>query len=138
MSRTSNHQERRSGIVLLSIIVVIALCMTLFGLWAQAAVRDHHRIQGEAYRFEAGRLAESGVARAIVRRAADADYASETWSISAADLGGTQAGAVEITIETVGGVERIRAIAKFPADAVHQAQVTKTSELPVTSRENES
>jgi hypothetical protein len=142
MVRTFRHRDRRSGIVLVSIIVVIALCMALFGLWAQAAVRGHHRLQGEAYRFEAGRLAESGVARAIARRAADASYATETWSIPAAELGGAYAGNVQITIENIGDddrtVERIRAVAKFPADAVHQAQVTRTIELPVSNRENES
>ena len=118
------------GFVLVAVIVVLALAMALFGLWAQAAIREHRWLDGEALRLEAGRLAESGVARGIARRAVDPDYASETWQVPAAELNGHHAAKVQIRITPADAALRVAVTADFPAGAVRRARVTKQVEIP--------
>jgi hypothetical protein len=117
------------GFVLVAILVVLALAMALFGLWAQSAVREQRWLDGEALRLEALRLAEAGVARGIARRAIDPDYANETWRIPAADVGGRHAAEVRIRVTPEGAALRIAATADFPAGAVRRARVTKQIEI---------
>jgi len=139
MNRKPSLRSRTNqGFILIAVIVVLSLSMALFGLWAQAAVRSHHFLLGEALRMEAGRLAESGIARAAIRRTADPDYVKETWSISAAELDGRHAGEVRLKVEPIEGGYRIESTAKYPMDAVHQAQVTKRIEIRNPAVENES
>ena len=125
--KTNSPNDR--GFVLVSVIVVIALAMALFGLWAQAAVREQRWLDGEALRMQAGRLAESGVARGIARRASDPDYASETWQIPAAEFSGRHAAEVQIRVTPADATLHVSATADFPAGAVRRARVTKQIEI---------
>jgi hypothetical protein len=115
--------------MLISVVVVLALSMTLFGLWAQAAIREHRWLEGEALRLQAMRLAESGVARAVERRANDPGYLEETWSIPAAEFQSRNAAEVRIRIEAIGDELHVSATADYPADAVRRARVTKQIEI---------
>jgi hypothetical protein len=125
---------------MVAVIVVFAISMALFGLWAQSAVREHRRLAGHELRVQAGRLAEAGLQRAIARRAANAQYDGETWSIPAAVLGGAHAAEVRIRIAPAADAGRLRveAVAEFPVGAVQRAQVTKHIDIPNQSSGTES
>ena len=115
--------------MLISVIVVLALSMALFGLWAQAAIRQHRWLEGEALRLQATRLAESGVARAISRRASDSSYGNETWSIPAAEFQSRNAAEVRIRIATIGDELHVAATADFPAGTLRRARITKQIDI---------
>jgi hypothetical protein len=139
MRRTyfSIRPARRSFVVV-AVVVVLAMAMTLFALWAQAAVREHRWLDGQALRIEAIRLAEAGLARAEFRHAQDPQYIEETWSIPAADLRGKHAAEVRIRVERLGAALRFTATADFPAGTVRRARVTKQIEItnPATGDES--
>jgi Tfp pilus assembly protein PilX len=122
-------RQAERGFMLISVIVVLALSMTLFGLWAQAAIRQHRWLEGEALRMQATRLAESGVARAIKRRANDRGYTEETWSIPAAEFQSRNAAGVRIRIAAIGDELHVAATADYPADAVRRARITKQIDI---------
>ena len=126
---TPTKLRARPGFVLVAIVVTIALAMGLFGLWAKAAIAQHRWLDGEALRMQAERLAESGVARAIDRHAADPDYSGETWSIPAEELHGRGPAEVRIRVQTTGDEYRVSVTADFPAGAVHRARITKQIEI---------
>lgn len=126
--------------VLIVLIVLFAISMTLFGLWAQSAVREHQRLALEAYRMQAMRLAESGVSRAVARLAADPQYDGERWTVSAADLGGRHAAEVTIRVTSASEASRrhVEAIARYPVDSDRRAQVTRRRDIPNAISGNES
>ena len=116
--------------MLIAVIVVLALSMALFGLWAQAAIQDHRWLEGEALRMQALRLAESGVARAMARHANDSSYGNETWSVPAAEFKSRHAAEVRIRITPASAALQFAATADYPAAAVRRARVTKQIEIP--------
>jgi hypothetical protein len=109
------------------VIVLFAITMGLFGLWAKSAVIEKQRMTSRGYRVQAERLAEAGLARAVARRAADPQYQGEIWSITAAELGGRNGGEVRIRFEPTdnAATQRVEAVAEFPAGAVRQIKFTK-------------
>ena len=125
--KTIRHAQR--GFVMVVVVVLLAMSMAVFGVWARSAVREHRWLDGEALRLEAGRLAEAGVARAIARRAVDPEYAIETWQIAAADLNGRHAAEVRIRITPADAALRVAATADYPAGAVRRARVTNQVEI---------
>jgi hypothetical protein len=126
--------------VLILVIVTTSICLALFGLWAQNLIKEHRRFVNQQYRVQATRLAEAGVRRAMVRRSADPQFKEETWSVPAASLGGARSASVQLRAVPSGDAASIRyeATARFPADAVRRAQITKHIEVPVPSAETES
>ena len=128
--------KRRSGakrgFVLVAVLVLLSLCVTLFGLWARGVLRERSRVAYQLVQAQTVRLAEAGLQRAIARRAADAKYQGETWSVPASDLDKTHAAEVRIQITPNDSDDKVRyeATAEFPAGAVHCAQITKSVELP--------
>jgi hypothetical protein len=119
----------RPGFVLVAIVVMITLAMGLYGLWAKAAIAQHRSLDGEALRMQAERLAESGVARAIDRHAADPDYSGETWSIRVEELYGRGPAEVRIRVQTTGDEYHVSVTADFPAGTVRRARVTKDIDI---------
>lgn len=120
-----NNRRTRPGFVLVTVIVVIVLALTLFGVWAKSAISQRRGLDGIAARMQAERLAESGVARAIERLAAAPDYTGETWSIPADELQRRDSAEVRIQVRTSGDEVRISATADFPAGDARRARVTK-------------
>ena len=122
MRRTQIFIRRtKRGFVVIAVIVVLAMAMALFGLWAQAAVREHRWLDGQALRIEAAELAESGLARAVIRHAQDSGYTEEAWNIPASEFHSQYAATVRIRVEPVGTALRYTATADYPAGAVRRA-----------------
>jgi Tfp pilus assembly protein PilX len=130
---TNKHRPgAKRGFVLIVVIVLLSLCVTLFGVWARAVLRERSRVANQQLQAQAVRLAEAGVHRAIVRLAADGKYQGETWSVPASDLDKTHAAEVRIRIvpNDGDGKTRYEATAEFPVGKLHRAQFTKSVELP--------
>jgi hypothetical protein len=129
----------RNGVILVAVVVVLTISLTLFALWARAALQQHQRITFEQWRMQAVRLAEAGVRRGLARRAADKAFTQETWSLAAEALDQSHAGVVRIRV-MAGPDEstmRCNATAEFPAGAVRRAQVTKRIEIPISTTGDE-
>lgn len=126
----------RRGIVLIAVVALFAISLTLFGVWAQAAVRHQQRIRNQQFRVQAVRLAEAGVRRAVARRLADPQYETEVWRVPAEMLDKSHAAEVRIRVAAGGaaGTLQYEATAEFPAGAVRRAQITRRIETinPVT------
>ena len=133
------HASRRAGFVIVVVVVLFAVSLALFGIWAQAAIGQHRRLRNEQLRLQAVRLAEAGVSRALARRAADPQYMKETWSVPASALGGPRAAEVRIRIEPTAddAALRVEATAEYPAGATRRAQITRRIEIPNTRSESE-
>jgi type II secretory pathway component PulK len=134
------RRAARRGVVLILVIVTVSISMVLFGLWAQNLVKEHRRFTNQQFRMQATRLAEAGVRRAIVRRAAVPAFTEETWSVPAESLGGAHGGSVQIRVISNNDASALQyeATAQYPADAVRRAQVTKRIEIFISSTEDQS
>ena len=84
----------------------------------------------EERRLQAEWLAESGVARAAARVAAERDdYRGETWEITAAALGASDPGRVAIVVAPVKGDDRHRRVdvrADYPVESSRRARVSRS------------
>jgi Tfp pilus assembly protein PilX len=120
----------RRGIVLIAVVALFAISLTLFGVWAKAAVGHQKRLRNQQYRVQAMRLAEAGLRRAVARRLDDSQYDSEVWRIPAAMLDTSNAAEVRIRVKAgeAAGTLLYEATAEFPAGAVRRAQITRRVE----------
>jgi Tfp pilus assembly protein PilX len=124
--RQSTARRRGLSIVpaLACLVVVILFC----GVLIRQVTTHRALVRSEEQRLQADWLAESGLARASARLAADRAYKGETWEIAAADLGGL-AGTVRIEVGDVAGQaarRRVRVEADFPRDGDRRARSSKT------------
>jgi hypothetical protein len=130
----------RHGVAIISVVVLFSISVTLFGVWAQMAIREHRRLESQHKQLQSLRLAEAGLRRAVARRAADPQYNAETWSVPAEQLGGAHAAEVRIRISQTADASALHyeATATFPVDAHRRAQVTKRIDIPAPTSEDES
>ena len=124
--------SHRSGIVLVTVIVVFTVALALFGIWAKAAIAHQRQLRSDAWRLQAVRLAEAGVRRGSAQRAADPQFEEETWTVPANMLDGVHAGQVRIRIAPAADSTTwtVQATAEYPAGSFRRAQVTKQIEIP--------
>jgi type II secretory pathway component PulK len=137
--RTKSVISRR-GIVLVAVVVVFAISLMLFGLWARTAVQQQQQMRSQQYRAQALRLAEAGMRRAVARRAADSQYVEEVWQIPAQLLDQINSAQVRIRVTNEDGADKIsyEATSEFPAGAVRRAQVSRRIEISRPVPEGES
>jgi Tfp pilus assembly protein PilV len=149
LHKTPNHSDKakrtksvisRRGIVLVAVVVVFAISLMLFGLWARTAVQQQQQMRSQQYRAQAVCLAEAGMRRAIARRAADSQYVEEVWQIPAQLLDQINSAQVRIRVMTEVGTDTIKyeATAEIPAGAVRRAQVSRRIEISRPVLEGES
>jgi hypothetical protein len=135
-AKTGKTEASRRGIVLIAVVALFTISLTLFGVWAQAAVRHQQRIRNQQYRVQAVRLAEAGVRRAVARRLAGPQYETEVWRVPAEMLDRSHAAEVRIRVTAGGasGTVLYEATAEYPDGAVRRAQITRRIETinPVT------
>jgi type II secretory pathway component PulK len=130
-ARRRRARPKRSGIVLLAVLVILAVSLTLFGIWARQAVLNRGQLDTQQRRLQAVRLAEAGLKRAIALRAADSKFEEQVWSVPPSDLDQTHAGTVRMAIApgSSKGTLRYQATAEFPVGEVRSIQITKAVEL---------
>jgi hypothetical protein len=110
------------------VLALIAVAMTLFGVWAQASLRQQRQLRHREIELQTHRLAEAGVARARAQLAVNPEFSGETWNIPAEQLGGRHAALV--TLDTERPPNRNDAIvqvtAEYPAGATRRVRHTET------------
>jgi type II secretory pathway pseudopilin PulG len=136
---TSNSRRGMTTIAVLVCLVIITLisgALLKVGLAQRDANRERER------RLQAEWLAESAVDRALARLSLDRNYAGETWSITAGELGlpettaptqstgqaDRKAAVVTIAVEPIAGEanrRRIRVQADYPADPPRRSRHSK-------------
>jgi hypothetical protein len=123
--------SQKRGVVLVAVLVIFSVNLTLFGLWSRAVIRERSSMITEQFRLQARQLAEAGLQRAVARRAADANYMDEVWSVPAAELDTTHAAQVQLRVTSTSDPSRLRyeAVAEFPVGAVRRVRITKSVEL---------
>ena len=91
----------RRGALMLIAMVCVAVAAVVFVSVLRLAVAERRAVRLEAEKVQADWLVESGIERAAARLGADADYAGETWQVSAELLGGKDPAAVRIEVRPV-------------------------------------
>jgi hypothetical protein len=85
-------------------------------------------VDEQACQVQAAWLAESGLERAAWRLAAEADYAGETWALSADQLAAADPAVVQIRVETMPEQPHRRVVhvqADYPDHPQHRARESK-------------
>jgi hypothetical protein len=80
-------------------LIALAVTFSLSAAMLRRAALQHREIQRREWMIQAEWLANSGVTRALAKRRADPKYTEESWDVSAADIGGSDAGRVAIVIK---------------------------------------
>ena len=114
--------DRRAS-VLIVILVCFVVAAAMFAMLARQSLAERRAADVRLWAAQANWIAEAAVKRTTARLAADAKYAGETWTISAAEMGGKQAAQARIHIEPVAGrpgSRLLRIEADYPDDPVHR------------------
>lgn len=118
----SSRPSRRGTAIVMAIVCLSVVALLSVGL-LKLAVESRQLQAASATRLQADWLAESALDRALARLARDANYAGESWKLSAVELALTgrspdQAMAVvEIVVEPVAGQpehRRVRTQVTYP------------------------
>jgi Tfp pilus assembly protein PilX len=75
------------GMTVVAVLVCLIIVTLISGAVLKVNVAQRELARSQERRLQAEWLAESGAQRAVARLARDHDYAGETWSLSAHDLG---------------------------------------------------
>lgn len=78
----------RRGTILLLVLVCVLIAGALMASVVRSTTLRRAQQRQEFARWQASRLADSGLARAAARLASDTNYRGETWDIPAEALGG--------------------------------------------------
>ena len=92
---------KQRGAVLVVVLVCLMMATALFVLVVRQALAERRAIEMRCGGVQALWLAEAGVERAAARLAADPKYAGETWTISTAELGGSDGALVRIEVKAI-------------------------------------
>ena len=124
-SRLQVRLARRRGAFLVIVMICLLLSSLLVGALLKLALLQARQLSQEQLRLQADWLAESGLERAALKLAGDADYPGETWNLEPRDLGGAEAALVTIRVEKEETQTRVRAVtieAVYPADGPLQVR----------------
>ncbi len=145
--RGRQSTRRRGAVLIVAIVCVIVGSAVFLSILKMTAV-GRNVLQSESRRIQAAWLAESGLQRAAARLAADADYAGETWNVSAAQLSSTDPAKVRIDVEPVAEHAHrrlVRVRADYPDDPHYRVRYAKqtvvldlwSADLPVPPSDGE-
>ena len=127
----------RRAVVLMSVLVCLAVAMTLFLAWSKTAAMERKQLRAQQDRLQADLLADAGLDRAAARLLSADDYSGETWQIGAEAFAGRGAATVTIQVESPGEsatVREVRAVAEYPLGLDGRVRRSKkiTIQLPTT------
>lgn len=134
----------RRGTILLLVLVSVLIAGALMVSVVRSTTLRRAQQRQEFARWQASRLADSGLARAAARLASDANYRGETWNIPAEALGG-RPGRVTIALTPDPRGEApwlVSATASWPAleegaSLRARSQVTRAARLHPSGNEGE-
>jgi hypothetical protein len=122
------NPNRRRGAILVVILVCFVVAAGMFVILGRQSVAQRREAETQIWTAQAQWIAEAAFERAAARLTADAKYAGETWTISAAELGGKDGAQARIRVEKVGGWPSLRIVrveADYPDDQVHRSRWSK-------------
>jgi hypothetical protein len=111
---------RSQGLTVVAMLVCLIIVTVVSGAVLKIGLAHRELARAQERRLQAEWLAESGAQRALARLSTNRDYAGETWSLSAQDLGLSEkasesAATVLISVEH-GTADRNRCRVKVTAD----------------------
>lgn len=126
-SSVSAGRHPRSGAFLIIAMICLLLTSALLGRLLQTASIERRQVRLEADVLQAEWLAESALDRAAAKLSADDSYKGETWTLTAKELGGTQAGRAVIRVLPAKSSEQkiLDVVAHYPAEGSHSVQRSK-------------
>ena len=125
---SDRKQRNRRGAILVVILVCFVVAAAMFVTLGRQSVIQRREAETQLWTAQAQWIAEAALERAAARLAADANYSGETWTISAAELGGSDAAKARIHVEKIAGSSGLRMVrveADYPDDPVHRSRWTK-------------
>lgn len=131
------HSRNHRGSTIFAVLVALLVVMALAGLLVQSIVARQRQLRREEQRAQCQWLAESAVERGAARLKRDAEYAGETWHVTAEELATEKAGLVKIQVEPVEGSPNRRQVkieANYPDDPVHRIAVRKRILVDLTPK----
>ncbi|MGD9646189.1 MAG: hypothetical protein AB7U73_10800 [Pirellulales bacterium] len=131
----SRQTLRRRGATTIFLVVSLAVLGVVCAATFQAIALRQRLARHEQYRDQAWWLAEAGLERALARLQVEPSYTSETWHISATELGGASDALVTVQVHAVGeesGRREVVAVADYPvgAGAVRQTRRLSLKQQP--------
>ena len=141
IARVANLSRNRPGMASVAALVVLLVVGLICGVLLKIALARRVEVGREERLLQAAWLAESGLDRAASRLGSSADYAGETWSITAEELGGRGSATVAIAVEKVADQpdrRKVRVQADYPADSRLRARQSReiVVTLPKSPRSN--
>lgn len=122
IGRLSTARVTRQGIVLFTVIAILAVVMIVVGGMLGHLVREHRQCRLRHTQRQCRRLAEAAVARAVALRANDSSYTGEIWTVGAANLSSNHDASVAVRLEG----ETLTATAAYPAGDAPNVRYTET------------
>lgn len=131
MSRIHPNNDRRA-VVLMSVLVCMAVAMTLFLAWLKTAAMERRQLRAQQDRLQAEILADAGLDRAAAQLQSTGDYSGETWQIGAEAFAGRGAATVTIQVkppEENATSRNVHAVAEFPLGG--DARVRRSKQITI-------
>lgn len=93
--------QRRRGMLLISVLICLAVVMTLFAVWLRIVALERRQLVAQRDRMQAEYLARSGVERARAQLAHEPSYLGETWRVDKDSLAARAGATVVIRVTAV-------------------------------------
>jgi type II secretory pathway component PulK len=121
--------SRRRGAALIAAMIAVLLASAIGTILLKTALAQRRTAIREQRRQQSIWLAESAIDRAAAKLSRDGKYAGETWTVSAADLGGRDGARVVIKVagvQSAAGLRTVSVTAEYPHDSPHRSRTTKS------------
>jgi type II secretory pathway component PulK len=120
-------RRKRSGAVLIAVLVALGLLMVTMSVTLQWSLRSRRAVRSQAMVTQADWLCEAGLGRAIRKRRLDPEYLGETWEPSVRELG-TWIARVGIEVESSSSNANVRVVAELVDTSVTQVRFQRSLE----------
>ncbi len=130
----ASPRRRRPGFVIIPVLLCFVLITLICGAQLKITIAQREQIVADERRLQAEWLVESALDRAAARLAGSPEYAGETWSIAAEELGTRWPGAATIQVEKDKArprARRVTVVADYPRDGERRSRLRKQVILEV-------
>ncbi|MDZ7617512.1 MAG: hypothetical protein U1E05_10935 [Patescibacteria group bacterium] len=132
-------RPKRSGFLLLSALVCVALVIAMGGLMTRMMVVNSQYDRAQLRRMQCQWLVDSGIERAAARLATEAEFTGETWHIEPEQLDGRNGAVVQIAVTPQAEPSAWRTVsvqADYPADSPARVRHSRVVRLPYKTLES--